>query len=589
MRPFTACWRTSAAGSAGFGRQFRGPPPRRISGDFCKGGSSPAPTPPSAVDPTALGNAQLAANVGTAQSQAQLNNIGTYSPWGTSIYSAGSIDPTTGKPSSYNLRQSLSDPLSSLFDQQTNLASIIGRGYEPYLGAAGPNGPLSYLAATPLSIGGNMARSLPQGLDLSGVPNIGMLSPGSFRTNVTGGAGGQAIPGAVTNLPLQTSVVPQGVPALTQQAQNAAYQGQTQYLDPQFNQTEETLRQHLADQGIQEGSPAFTRAMGDFDRQKQMAYSNAGVNAVQAGNAQEQALYGQALAGGQFTNQALLQGGAFTNAAQQQLFGQGMSLADLYNQAQQAASGQNLQAQQANLARTQAAFGAPWNAAENFVGLGSNLYNLGLGTMGAALSGVNAVPSWPVSIPTMGGAPATVAPANLAQAAAAGTASQQARYAAQGQNFSNLGGLGLLGGQALFGGGGGGGLLGGLAGTPFTAAPELGGFTAESALGSDFIGGAGTLADLGMAGATAGGGGGILGGILGGIGLALSDRRLKTDITPIGMADSGLPLSMFRYLGDPVPRIGLMADEVEKLRPEAVRDGPLGFKMVDYGRALAPA
>jgi hypothetical protein len=46
---------------------------------------------------------------------------------------------------------------------------------------------------------------------------------------VTGGAGGQAIPNAVTGVPLQTnfglqtSVVPQGIPALTAQAQNAAY------------------------------------------------------------------------------------------------------------------------------------------------------------------------------------------------------------------------------------------------------------------------------------------------------------------------------------------------------------------------------
>ncbi len=68
--------------------------------------------------------------------------------------------------------------------------------------------------------------------------------------------------------------------------------------------------------------------------------------------------------------------------------------------------------------------------------------------------------------------------------------------------------------------------------------------------------------------------------------MLFSDRRLKTDIAPVGQLYNGLPVSLYRYLGDPTPRIGLMADEVERVHPEAVMTGPVGFKMVNYDRAV---
>ncbi|WP_249156708.1 tail fiber domain-containing protein [Bradyrhizobium sp. KB893862 SZCCT0404] len=52
----------------------------------------------------------------------------------------------------------------------------------------------------------------------------------------------------------------------------------------------------------------------------------------------------------------------------------------------------------------------------------------------------------------------------------------------------------------------------------------------------------------------------------------LSDRRLKTDIRCIGAADNGLPIYTFRYINDPKGELhmGFMAQDVEKVRPEAV-------------------
>lgn len=68
-----------------------------------------------------------------------------------------------------------------------------------------------------------------------------------------------------------------------------------------------------------------------------------------------------------------------------------------------------------------------------------------------------------------------------------------------------------------------------------------------------------------------------------------SDRRLKTDIRRVGMLDNGLPVYSYRYRGETATQIGLMADEVEKIHPEAVAIGDDGFKRVRYDLAVEAA
>jgi hypothetical protein len=65
-----------------------------------------------------------------------------------------------------------------------------------------------------------------------------------------------------------------------------------------------------------------------------------------------------------------------------------------------------------------------------------------------------------------------------------------------------------------------------------------------------------------------------------------SDRRLKRDIVRVGTTPVlGLPLYAFSYVWDRGKRvIGVMADEVARVRPWAVVDHPSGFKAVDYGQ-----
>lgn len=81
-----------------------------------------------------------------------------------------------------------------------------------------------------------------------------------------------------------------------------------------------------------------------------------------------------------------------------------------------------------------------------------------------------------------------------------------------------------------------------------------------------------------------------LGQILGGLGTAasvfgaFSDRRLKEDVTRVGTAANGLPIYTFRYKGQSQIHMGFMADEVEKIHPEAVGEQS-GYKTVNYEMA----
>jgi hypothetical protein len=453
-------------------------------------GSSQATQP---VDPTALANAQTQSNIATAQNTAALSNVNATSPWGTSAFTPYT-DPTTGQQR-YSLNQQLSPELQDLYNRQQSLVRNLASGGANTLLPQGLD--LTALARGPLNAAYTQSGNLPTGLDLSNVQPAGYLTPGSFRTDVSGGAGGQALPGVQTSVagggPIQTGVS-SDFPTLIKQAQDAAYNQQTQYLDPQFKQGRQQLVQALADQGLQPGTEAYDRATGDFDRQQQQAYQSAQNSAVAAGNAQEQSLFGQSLGAGQFANQAQQQRfgqnvaqGQFTNQAQGQMFGQGFNLADLYNQAVTGAAGQNINAEQANLQRSQAMFGAPFTAANAQLGIGQGLFGTGTSGVGAAAGTSNLAPTWPLSIPTFG-ATGNIAtqPTNLSDAQRAATGQNLFGFNAGQAQLSNLIGGANTGSQLLTGqnlstllGGSRGlfGLLGGAgaagAGTPSAIPPAL--------------------------------------------------------------------------------------------------------------------
>lgn len=69
--------------------------------------------------------------------------------------------------------------------------------------------------------------------------------------------------------------------------------------------------------------------------------------------------------------------------------------------------------------------------------------------------------------------------------------------------------------------------------------------------------------------------------------LMFSDRRLKKDLERVGATPGGLPLYRFRYLWDlaSVPRrLGVLAQDLLRLRPAAVFIDRSGYLMVDYAQ-----
>ena len=68
------------------------------------------------------------------------------------------------------------------------------------------------------------------------------------------------------------------------------------------------------------------------------------------------------------------------------------------------------------------------------------------------------------------------------------------------------------------------------------------------------------------------------------LGYSLSDVRLKRDITEIGRLDNDIGLYRFRYIWDDQPYIGVMAQEVEGIVPEAVVYDASGYLRVNYAR-----
>lgn len=117
--------------------------------------------------------------------------------------------------------------------------------------------------------------------------------------------------------------------------------------------------------------------------------------------------------------------------------------------------------------------------------------------------------------------------------------------------------------------------FGGLGGSQTASAPA--GSRTASALG-------GAIGGAQIGGQYGGGWGALIGAGLGGAGGYYSDRRLKTEIEPLGMLPNNLMVYRFRYMGTKGYVIGFMADEVQELYPHAVTRDPNGYLMVDYAK-----
>ena len=146
-----------------------------------------------------------------------------------------------------------------------------------------------------------------------------------------------------------------------------------------------------------------------------------------------------------------------------------------------------------------------------------------------------------------------------------GGGAKKAQGAARSGNLAKGGG----GGMHRAGAGGGGGMkMGGGGGGMNRAA----------------VGGGGMRAGGGGGGMRMGGGGGGRGGGGGGGRGRRSDISVKHDIAFLGRLDNGLGFYRFSYNGSDKAYVGVMAQEVQLVRPDAVSRDEEGILRVDYGR-----
>lgn len=67
-------------------------------------------------------------------------------------------------------------------------------------------------------------------------------------------------------------------------------------------------------------------------------------------------------------------------------------------------------------------------------------------------------------------------------------------------------------------------------------------------------------------------------------GFKMSDRNAKENEIRVGWTDGGLPIYVYNYIGSDTPEMGVMAQDVLKVAPEAVATMPNGMMAVHYGK-----
>lgn len=215
-----------------------------------KGSTPPAP------NYSQLATEQAALDKGALAGQNFANRPTQNTPWGSTTWGTSQgVDPATGLPvTQWTQNQTLNPQLDAGLRDQFALGA--GR---------------SNVAAGMMDqVRGNYADPM----DYSGFTNVG------------GGAGDTG--------------------ALRDQATQTAYDSLTSRLDPQYEQQGQAMEVKLRNMGLRAGDEAYDAAMGNFDRAKTDAYSNANAQAFQLGQGEAQQMYNQGQ-GQQAQNSALRQ------------------------------------------------------------------------------------------------------------------------------------------------------------------------------------------------------------------------------------------------------------------------------------------
>jgi hypothetical protein len=441
-------------------------------------GLGPAPSAPAAPDYRAAAQETAAGNLDAARAATAANRVNQVTPYGNLDYTITGADPY-GNPT-WTARTSLSDTGQQLLNNQNAASLGLGSAITSQLGQVQDVMGRGFNPNTPAIQYGGQA------------PTLGQV-----------GQAGQAQ--GMGNAPtLQTGLDYQGM-----EGWDKATALLNQRLQPQIQQSEERLQAQLANQGIVAGTEAYNRAM----TQQGQKTNDLLTQAQLAGQNVQQNLFGQALQGGQFANQAMLG----QNQAQLGNVAQSNQALQQNYANQLAAQQQNNAAMQQMFANQQAGAGLSNQAQQQAYNQAMTQYNMPLNTLSALRTGAQVQnPSFVNSAQQ-----ATTSGADILGAAQMGYNAQMGDFnqkqAAQ-QNFNS----GLMG-----------------------------------------LGGAGIM--------------------------AFSDIRMKENIKQIHWLPNGLPVYEFEYkpkykeIAGHGKFVGVMAQEVELVQPEAVITNADGYKMVNYG------
>jgi len=491
-------------------------------------GKRSAPPPP---DYIGAANTQAAASKELTNIQNYANRPTINTPFGSQTYSTqATVDPATGQTvTAFTQNNTLAPGLQAALDAQIGLQnerSQLASGFMDRV-ADEYGRPFDY-ASLPQMAEANPVRGL-QTQMTDYTPGLA-TSVGSRANQIVGGFnfGGPQMGLNMGDNPM--------LPTIDSGYRDRVADQLMQRMQPMHSFQQQQLETRLANQGFTQGSEAFNRALTELNQRQ----ANERFNALDLAGNEAQRLYGMQMGARQQAFNEDIGAGQFGNQAQQQAYAQLMGQAELANRAAGQQFGQDLQGRQfqnqalgqasaLDLARMQAqnqAQAQQFALNQQFADARNRLRQQAIAEQmqrrGMSLNEMNALLSGQqVTMPQM---PSFV-PAqrsetpNILGATQMGYDAQLGAYNADQAGFGNLLGAGAQLGSAAL---------------------------------------------MGPAGA-----------------FRFSDRRLKSNIKRVGTHAIGVGIYDFTMMG--APQRGVIAQEVERVRPDLVKRHANGYLMVNYG------
>lgn len=243
-----------------------------------------SPSAPAAPDPAATSAAQTQSNKETALYNFGLNNPNVTSPLGSQTFTQ------TGGGPQYNT-DAYSQALDAYYKGLNNPSNggqtyVDTNGITHYAGSGQSQTSAPTLDQFKI---GDRAPQVTQDIKLS--PEQQQLYDQQTQQSIGLSNLASQLQGRVGDTLNQAGPSEADINALQQKAQDAYYQQQTQYLDPQFANQQKQLDAGLANQGLTMGSEAYNNAQNQQALQKQQAYSNAQNQAITQGTQNAQQLF----------------------------------------------------------------------------------------------------------------------------------------------------------------------------------------------------------------------------------------------------------------------------------------------------------